>query len=315
MSLVKVRLKNSDFPSHYSFTIIKNVVQILRGTFDEHEFVVDQSNAIHLELDSIDSESENIVAFIDNVYCDAFSHWFFESFIFIRELIALKSTYRHLKIFIPNEKKYMRDILNHFGLDITNSLNPDNLVIFFRRDTSLNLNHDSLSYQIRLTLFREFLRGNLPYVDRMVKTVFIPRQLTDNYSGNDRTLFTDDIEQCLSTTDDAIVIYTSAANSFKSQYSLVGRCDTLLVPDGSAFLVNGFIAHESLILVLGSQFVPTQSQKFDKMKLLLSIIRRHNDVIFINKNSDFSISDIEPFLNKNYISPIWSIRTHNAKFP
>jgi hypothetical protein len=115
---------------------------------------------------------------------------------------------------------------------------------------------------------------------------------------------TSDIEVKFSTrAPEALVFYSEQSDLFKEQFDIVLSSKNIFVPDGSAFLVNGFISRGATIVVLGSTLVPYQCQKYEKMKLIYLKIEETNSILFVTCHDNvFKFEKIRPFIEKTFFS-------------
>ena len=98
------------------------------------------------------------------------------------------------------------------------------------------------------------------------------------------------------------ILHTDAITDFKEQIEKIKKAKTIIVTDGSPYLLNGLFAYNSNIIVLGDM-VKAQCTFQIKSKFYNELIKsKNNNVIFIEYlhgyywNNIFYYSDIETFL-------------------
>lgn len=302
-------IKLSVNKNHKDIVVFHCVVRILLGTFDRHEIILHQQDARALALASVSPEDDNVYVTIDTDSHEAFGHWFFESFSYIEELLRLKKIFPKISIYIFSERNYKLEFLKLFGFNVVTEIKPDNKILLMPRVTSLNLNENVYDFKNRLITFKERIKERIETTLHHVDTVMIPRQLTGNYANNDRTVDSTKIESIISKKSNSFIIDSSKKGGIFMQCALVASCNTLIVPDGSGFLVNGFLANNAQIIVLGSSLILRQALEYDKIAVILEMIRNDNDIIFINRPSNhFEWNDIAPFVDNTYESALQVMR-------
>lgn len=214
--------------------------------YDEQNF-----NAWHLTIRSFEEVAENRYFIIDTHFHDAFAHWFFESATYLPAFLELRRQIPNLKLHLKSHRKYKTVICKYFNIteaDIEYGLRGPNTCYFPAPITAFNEQVCTDEFVRLVSNLRAYF-PNAPQL-RCRGRLFLPRQKTDNFTphNKDRIQNFEDIEKHMAND----VIYTDTFQSFADQVSAVQSTDILVIPDASAFLVNGFFMNAAKIVVLGN---------------------------------------------------------------
>ena len=251
-----------------SLVSVKNVETY---KYDSHDF-----NAWHLTInESIDSVG-NEYFIIDTHFHDAFSHWFFECAIYIPTYLELKANNPNLKLHLKSCRKYKTDICRYFNIsetDIVYELVMPNICHFPAPITAFNEKDVCTQEYINLVCrLRSYFPQ--PATSKSRNLLVIPRQKADNCRLNcERIADSSHIEEAIS----QFVIYTDTFQSFADQVHTIQSTSKLIVPDGSAFLVNAFLLSNCKIIVLGN-ITDYQACNFLKYGFVNHVIVSNNQV-------------------------------------
>jgi hypothetical protein len=302
LGLKKIILKSENFPYlkpllignvlSYSFPLLDEIVPVFSCPEDfQFQSVEDLASA------------EKIYVAIDTQGQDAFGHWFFESAIWVPEIIKSFSEYRDkIEFLLLSKKKYKEDVLDYLGVTYTYTAELPNICIVCPPVTSLNLNQHSLWYSRLLEKFIYHFESLGANREKTLDYLLMPRQQRENLQVNERRIDTQEIEAYFSASEGNHKIFNSDQSpGFDEQCRFVRSARTLFVIDGSAFLVNGFIARNSTLVVLGSSLVPSQATRFEKISLITRLIESFNSVVFISSSiNTFTYEMVRPFLNSQF---------------
>jgi hypothetical protein len=205
------------------------------------------------------------------------------------------------KILLASKKGFKIQILNFYGIaesQISTEVSAINYTVFLRPCTALN---DLGEHKYFLSLLNDFSNkfNQIAKAKNFNNDILLmPRQKIENFVFNDRQVDTSDIELFLSKVKNTSIFNTVHTPNFFHQINEVQSSKIILLVDGSAFLVNGFLARNSVIIVLGDNFVPEQRKIYEKKRLICDFIERNNAVMFIHSsNNVFTRSCIEHWLN------------------
>jgi hypothetical protein len=293
MNLRKVNLKPENFID-FKPLLIRNVLGYELPSLDEISAIFSFEGDFRFQTLNDLEEVEKIYVIIDTKGQDAFGHWFFESAIWVPEILKLYSKYvDKIEFLLLNKKKYKEDVLNFFNVRHSYTAILPNITITCPPITSLNLNDHTLRYSNLLKNFLQAIEKSQLNIEKIYEHLLMPRQKKENLQVNDRHVDTENIELFFNAEDENFKIFNSDQSpSFDEQLKLVRSSKTLYVTDGSAFLVNGFIARNSILVVLGSSLVPNQSTKFEKMALITQVIESFNSVVFITSSDNKFTSEM-----------------------
>ena len=77
-----------------------------------------------------------------------------------------------------------------------------------------------------------------------------------------------------------------------------------MVADGSAFLVNAFLAKNSVVIVLGDALVPNQRRAQEKLRIICELIEHNNAIMYVNSPSNIFTRDcVKQWIEVNLLVP------------
>lgn len=225
---------------------------------------------------------------IDTKFHDAFGHWFFESAIWLTKIKKILDQFPSAQIHLKENRGYKTQIMNYFDISqdrITTELSVDfNCCVFFNPCTSLNDSRENVRFRELLLDFSKQFHQNV--TQKKINYLLMPRQKKGNYASNDRQINTDDLELLLEEIPNSEIFNSDASPSFAYQISKVQSSKHLLVADGSAFMVNAFLAESSVVFVLGDALVPNQRQVQVKTHIICDLIEHNNAVTYLHSSDN-----------------------------
>ena len=257
-------------------------------------------NTISTNLNS----SKSYYLILDTLFSMALFHWFAECAIFLPLFKLLKFNYPNLKIVFKTFRNYHKLFCDYFDInfeDICYSIDNYNNICFFPKPiTALNDNSICDEYIKYVMTFIEKLNDiDIPQKNNNI--LIMPRQNIDN-SKTKSGFRINNCNDIINNLHSAIVLNTDNITELKEQINLIKLSKTIILTDGSPYLLNGLIAKDSKIIVLGD-IVISQTNNFIKMNFFNELIKKHNDVIFIPyihgtfDNSFFLYDDINGYIN------------------
>jgi hypothetical protein len=239
------------------------------------------------------------VFIIDQGILPAFGHWVFESVIHIPEYIRLKVKNPTMKLMVGAYKPYKLLYTKYFQIDSSDILYEIPEISERIYPTCIPL-LESLEVS---DLHRELIQGILPPVSNdIIQTEYsiFPRQDKYNYKGNDIPICYKAIIDYIDRVGIPYTIYhTSIVKDLLFQIDQVRRSKVLIIPDGSAFIVNGLFASNVTIYVVGRICTEEQAMMYPQIAYLRDLIKKKNQVYWFKKDTDF----IEFLKTGIYIKP------------
>jgi len=227
----------------------------------------------------------------------ALGHWIYESFIFVHILIGLNKQIKNIKILTRNNCKYVKNILNFFNIEneIVNEINNYNNVCFFPKVYSLNTTPTQIEcdeyYNKHLNLYIQYIQSNLQIVKK-IKSLFLPRNDTDNYKENDRIINNTDNIKKIVIQNGGMVLDTYRLNNINYQFTIVNNADIIILDYGSSFHFNCIFLKNKKIYVLDDKNLYTEQMAYESLRLLNKKIADNNDVKIITTHNLSLIEDI-----------------------
>lgn len=253
---------------------------------------------------SVDNTKEiNYYLVIDTLFNEAFSHWVFESAIWLPEYFKLKEQHPNLKVLLRQKRGFKTIFLDYLGIDyeFDNSLPydvchnvdysfrnfvPENNICYFPKFVSLNqVEHVDLDFfSMQLDKFLNCL--NIVGQEKTINTLLMPRQSKENFAANDRSIPIDNITGTILNTDEIKTI--------KDQIEMIQKSKNIILTYGSAFFVNGLFASNSNIIVLGDRF--KHHELFPLLQFIYKKMCETNKVYILPFKNVYNQSDVENLL-------------------
>ena len=214
-------------------------------------------NAIKKEVDIktsiINNNLEKNNYFIlewDSGSSTAFAHWVYESCTYITYYLELKKKMPLLKLYMTSKRKFKDIFLEYLGVDLNDivySLELPNTCIFHN---IVCLAHDKVTeeYKNILDIFLSYFPEKY---EKDTNIVFMPRQVKENYIGNNRVYYTKGHEELILRIDENNkVLHTDTIEKLEEQIKIVQSSKNIVVTDGSPGAVNIMFAKNSKIIIL-----------------------------------------------------------------
>jgi len=237
---------------------------------------------------------------IDTLYHDAFSHWVFESAIYLPLFLKLKKIYPGLKLYSRGYKMYKKLFYDFFDIretDIVYQLEPSNLCIFPKPISSLNVNMIDETWKIQVDYF--FKQLNVGHFEKDISLLMMPRQKKENYKNNERYYNTIDIENLIQ--KNGVLLHTDEIIDLKDQITPLHLSKNVILTGGSPYFVNGLFCQDTTLVVL-DDFMVHQMNEHIKLKFIHEKICEKNKVYMVqNKNNTFFYDDIKAYLTSPFI--------------
>jgi hypothetical protein len=128
--------------------------------------------------------------------------------------------------------------------------------------------------------------------------LFLPRNIKDNYKGNERTIYgSDNIKENIIKIGGSI-IDTYELNNISLQFSKINSFNTIILDFGSSFLVNCIFLKNKKIIILNNYGHSSLINAFISIKILYNIINNNNTIHIINSklNNTILFDDIVAYL-------------------
>jgi hypothetical protein len=247
------------------------------------------------------SNEANEYFIIDTIFHEAFSHWIYESSIYLRTFLLLKQMNPSLKLHLLAEKGYKKLFCRFFGInesDIVYTI-PTGVpnICYIPKYSKLIPRHESDDiYRGALKELFDFFSRYKTEIINSVDICILPRQRKENYANNDRVVSINKLLGYLSESKKYTydVVETDIIEDISDQIQRVRSSKYVILSDGAAYSVNGMFCRDQTILVLGSFSIDQESQH-PRGKAILTKIKENNSVIHFN-----SEEEIIQYLDKLY---------------
>ena len=297
---------NSNTSDDYKYYEVKNVTN-----YNYHDF---SSYRINIRENAYTPDTNTqYYLILDTTFSDALFHWIAECAIFFPLFTSLKKIYSNLKMIFKTPKNYHTIIVKIFNIreeDISYSIETYNNICFFPNPiTALNKNDISEEYIMYANKMIEYF--NIGYehhtenqIEKTIEILILPKQINSNSNSNQQS--GQRISNCIDiikNIENIEILHTDTITDFKEQIEKIKKAKTIIVTDGSPYLLNGLFACNSKIIVLGDM-VKGQCKEFLKMNFYGNLIKsKNNNVIFIPYlhgdfyNNIFKYDDILQYTN------------------
>jgi len=271
----------------YKYFIVNNV----------KNYCYDNFNTCFINNSEEEIKLLNYYLILDFPFSNAVFHWIAECCIYFELFHKLKQQYPSLKLVFLIKKEYHELICKFFNIhnsDIVYSIEPNNCCIFPLPISMLNDPTISEDYKLYSTyILKEF--NTIDY-KKNIDILVLPRQSKQNHHMRLNNCF-----DIVNNIKNKVILNTDDVTDFYIQIKLIKQSKTIIVSDGSAFLLNGLFSCNSKIIVLGDVVI-SQANDHLKMKFFYDYILRNNEVIFIPylhgdfNNNNFLYEDIISYL-------------------
>lgn len=270
------------FIDGFPFYTVENVVNIEPNhTGVSENDCIFGWNVAQLNIDQTNTPKQYYLYF-DTKFDDAFSHWVFESAIFLPFYTQLKEKYPSLKILCKQYKNFKQSFFKAYMLetDVVYSIDTYENVVIFPRYTTHHIRKRDEKHREILDIFYKSLVKDSAEVVKDIDILYLPRGSRENYKGNERLLDCQEkLIEYLKDYPNAMIYYTDSTVNIVEQIHIIRRAKKILLDYGSNFLVNGFFAKNSEIVVIGH----------DIHHEIFSILQAGQDIMHENGNTSLFI--------------------------
>lgn len=244
---------------------------------------------------NIETEKESIEAghmyfIIDTFYHEAFSHWVFESGVYLELFNKLRKLHP-IKLVLKARRTYKLLFCKLFNIneeDIVYEIQRGNTCIFPSPISAMNDKSLSTQYTEQLTRFYKYFSQMASLAIKTNTIVLMPRQRKENYHGNTREYIMDNLITYVSSKKDSVVLYTDTITDLQEQIQSVASAKSLILSDESAFLVNGMFAYNAHLLVLGKVTV-WQASEYPKLYKIRELSGTINNNTYVQYDTEMEI--------------------------
>ena len=271
--------KNHMIDNIYKVFIVENVVQYSLINFNAH----------HIEVCNSDEKPVEYYFVIDLLFHDAFSHWVYESAIYLPIFNKLKEIYPTIKILLKEKKQFKLLFLKFFHImetDIVYDIQPHNVCLFPSPISVLNDNHyfTDTYKQILLQFITIFSQYSTSIdVSHVYDYIILPRQTKENYKNNDRSYHMELIYEAVrSISQNYDTLHTDTIVDLKDQIAAVQSAPNVILTDGSPFMVNNLFCNNQKLFVLDTMTIQQLStyMKFNYIREMICRLH-HNSYTYI----------------------------------
>jgi len=217
---------------------------------------------------------------------DAFGHFVYEGLVYIDIYLELKKTIPDLKIYLKSVKQFKILLLRYFGLndnDISYNLENNNACYFPRNLGARNTKEHYSQIDILISKFRP---DSNP--EKSIPILMLPRQKKENFIGNNRVYYTDELEKIILSIDSRNkILNTDNIKDLNEQVEMIRKSSIIIVTDGSPALVNSMFAYNSHFIILGDDVTRVQCKDIEENK---PNFWKH--IINTNKSHNLSLTSI-----------------------
>jgi len=257
----------------YKIFIIENVIHYSLIDFNTHEIEVCEKK----------EDLQEYYFVIDLTFHDAFAHWVYESAIYLPIFSKLKKLYPTLKVVLKEKKQFKLLFLKFFGIMETDiiydvDMKPNNICLFPSPISALNDNHTMTDNYKQIILQFIMVFSQCRVEPQQYDYIILPRQTKENYKHNDRIYDMNAIYEAInSTTKKYSILHTDTIVDLKDQITAIQSASTVILTDGSPFLVNNLFCNHQKLFVLDIVTQYQSSFLFKQNYIIETICRLHNN--------------------------------------
>ena len=270
------------------------------------------------------ARSRSVYFVVDVEQDSAFIHWHSEYAVFLREWPSIVTAYPEAFVVVGNMKSYKLLTFRLYKISekqvvLLKDISRQNYCVFVPFQTMNDFTLDRYTYLSLWDAHIKFLRCasgfqsretlfNIRHQDallaaelgemRPLSVLVMPRGVKENLKSNDRSYPGLEPIMQWAVQHEGLVLYTDHVTDFRLQIRAIASARILVVVEGSAYLMAGSLASNTLIIVLGHQLIEQQIV-FPAIAALHHYIRfsNNNTVVFCS-----SATEILPIILK--IGPI-----------
>lgn len=292
------------------YLFLENVINYEIGADYYPTVIVAGDEIQRLTISDVVNEGKTIYVVAGTGSEENFGHFFWETVINIKSFLQVKKKFPKVIFLVQHDKIHVKKIFDYYGITYSTTIkNHNNYVGFLPPATPLITNTNILLYGEMLERFHyELHRENKSVTSKKIEILYLPRHKSGNYPyENMRSVEADAIEKFVSNQPNCQIFDTESNSDWGLEIETIKSAKFIIVPDGSAFAVAGFHAHNSTIIVLGSMISPRGVLKFDKAKQINKLIAKTNKVFFVssetqqNNTESYNIENILPILQRKIV--------------
>jgi hypothetical protein len=276
------------------FEIRKNVKSQTSNIFTSELF---------FEYDNNTNDTNPLLFFLLFETCmdSAFSHWVYESAIYLSYFFELKSKYPELKLLVKQNPKRSYKNLFFKALNINENdiywleneeindcktvyINiPGNNICINTKPHYLNTVKikDKNIYKKLIIKFRNIILTNCNIIypqEKTIENLFFPRSKKENFAPNDRIINYNKIYKLLEGTN-YVEYDTINTKDLKEQIKLLVSSQNIFLDWGASFLVNGLFCKDSNVFFYGCII---NQLNFEGLKIIYEIHTENNNIKYIS---------------------------------
>lgn len=284
---------------HKGFLFVEDVVDF--EVVDYETISLTASTNKILSDDLIKHLNKPIYLLADTSDTINFGHFFYESFIFLSDYLKYNKIYNEVIIITKKITQFKIKIFNYYGFKFSDSINDQNNYFgVFPLLTSCINNKFSYRYSEILERFYYEINNDIyAFSHKDISVLMFPRhKKVDNTPTLERDVETEELENFISTIPGSLIINSESSLDWGREIEAVRRSVIIILTEGSSYSVLAFHARNSKIIVLGSRNWYLQTKRFDKLQMQHNLIKKTNEVYFIDKDPMiFEPNDILPLLS------------------
>jgi hypothetical protein len=249
---------------YYKLYVIENVINYDLINYNTHSIST---------CPSPDVKEIQYYLVVDLLHHDAFSHWVYESAIYLPLFRRLKDLYSNIKVVLKGKKTYKLLFLDFFNISPDDVVYKDisaNNVCFFPSPISaqndnayFTENYRQIIYKF-ISIFHQYKTENTTMYDSVV----LPRQTKENYLNNNKTYDMSSIYKGLNDKNaNYKIINTDEITALSVQIQGLRSSHNIILTDGAPFLVNNMFCMHSKISIIDNITIG-QFQLFKKLKYI-----------------------------------------------
>ena len=159
---------------------------------------------------------------------------------------------------MTSKRKFKEIFLEYLGVDINDTVYSLELPNLCAVHDIACLAHDEVTQEYKIVL-DNFLNYFPKKYEKETEILFMPRQLKENFIGNNRVYYTKDHEELiLRINENNKILHTDNIEKLEDQIKMVQSSKKIIVTDGSPAAVNILFAKNSDVIILNDNLIKKQ---------------------------------------------------------
>jgi len=245
----------------------------------KYEFIETWTITYH-SLNKIEQLCSKYFILEKNLGHNAFGHFFYECGPHVKIYLEIKKSIPDLKLHLLEKRDFKILILSYLGVkeeDICYEMDSSNRCYLINK--IIHSDSYNIDAEYHNNVLEQYQYNFLPKesIAKTIPILILPRQRKENFIGNNRVYYTEEIEKIILDIDPRNkVLHTDTITDLREQIEIIQKSYIVIVTDGSAALVNPLFAFNSHVIILGDYLEKVQCKENKFFSKIMEINKNHN---------------------------------------